>query len=314
MDNERLNRKSEDKRTTLGDAIKKLLEPGSSVSFGGMGGAQCPAYAYEIIRQNIGDLTLICESPADPADLLIGAGLVKRVEVAWIAYAVAGLGYNYRRAIEEQIPRAIELEEYSNFGMSLRFLAGAMEVPFLPTRSFLGSDILNYNKNIKTMEDPYIKETVALVPAAQPDVAIIHCQRADKHGNGQFFGISASAENIARAAKHTILTCEKIVDSDVIRQTPNLTLVPQYTVDLVCEVPFACHPWNMAYEYAYDIPFHAEQMKAFKTREGFLQWLEDYCYGVDDWEGYIKKVGYDRLWKLAHIEKKFNSNAYQGGV
>ena len=303
-------RKQADKRMSLTDAVKKFVHEGSSVSFGGMGGTQCVAHAYEIARQRIGNLTLICESPAEPADILIGAGCVKKAEIAWIAYAVAGLAYNYRRSIENSIPNKIELEEYSNYGMSLRFLAGAMGVPFMPTKTFLGSDFPVYNDKIKETTDPYTGEKVCLVPAATPDVALIHCTRADKHGNGQYFGISASAENIARAAKHTILTCEHIVDEDLIRKTPNLTIVPGYTVDAVCEVPFASHPWNMAYDYAYDIPFHSKQMAAFKTREGFLEWMDEYCYGVDNWEGYLRKVGYERLMKLQQVEQRFNPNVY----
>lgn len=295
---------------TLTEAVRKFVHEGSEVAFGGMGGTQCVAHAYEIARQKIGNLTLICESPAEPADILIGAGLVKKAEVAWIAYAVAGLGYNFRRCIEQRIPREMELEEYSNYGMSLRFLAGAMGVPFLPAKSFLGSDFSKYNSRIKEMEDPYTGEKVSLVPAAQPDVALIHCSRADCFGNGQYFGISASAENIARAAKHTILTCEKLVDSDLIRKTPNLTIIPGYTVDAVCEVPFASHPWNMAYDYIYDIPFHSEQMKAFKTREGFQEWMDRYCYGVEDWNGYLREVGFERLMKLHQMEEKFNPSVY----
>ena len=296
---------------TLEDAVRTFVQPGCSVSFGGMGGAQPVAAAHEILRQRLTELTLICESPAEPADLLIGAGAVRRAEVAWVGYAVAGLGYNFRRCIEEGIPRRVEMEEYSNYGMSLRFLAGAMGVPFLPTKSFLGSDVPEYNDRIKMMADPYTGEQVALVPAARPDVAILHCSRADKQGNGQFFGISASAENLARAAKVTILTCEHLVGSELTRSTPNLTIIPGFTVDAVCEVPFGSHPWNMAYDYAYDLPFHTEQAKAFRTREGFLAWMDTYCYGVDSWDGYLKKVGYDRLFRLQQVEARFNPAAYR---
>lgn len=303
-------RKNQDKRMKLADAVRLFVPDGSKVAFGGMGGAQCVAHAYEIARQKIGDLTLICESPAEPADILIGAGLVKKAEVAWIAYAVAGLGYNFRRCVENKVPCEMELEEYSNYGMSLRFLAGAMGVPFLPSKSFLGSDFPKYNEKIKEIVDPYTGENVSLVPAAHPDVALVHCSRADRFGNGQFFGISASAENIVRAAKHTILTCEKIVDSELIRKKPNLTIIPGYTVDAVCEVPYASHPWNMAYDYLYDMPFHSEQMKAFRTREGFLEWMDKYCYEVEDWEGYLRKVGYERLAKLKQMEEKFNPSVY----
>jgi glutaconate CoA-transferase subunit A len=271
-----------------------------------MGGAQCVAHCYEVIRQKIGGLTLIGDSPCEVGDMLMGAGLVKRAEIAWCGYAVAGLGDNHRRIIEDKIPHEMELEEYSNYGIGLRFLAGALNIPFMPTRSFLGSDYPVYNKNIKEMVDPYTGEKIALVPAANPDVAFVHCTRADKRGNGQVMGFSANAENIARAAKHTILTCERIVNTDIIRSAPNYTIIPEYIVDAVVEVPFASHPWNFPYEYAYDIPFHRQQISSFDTREGFLEWLEEWCYGPGSWEGYLNKVGYDRLHKLAQIEHRFN--------
>jgi len=305
-------KKLSDKRMSLKEAVGTFVRSGNSVVFSGMGGAQCVAHTYEIIRQKIGGLTLIGDSPCEAGDMLMGAGLIKKAEIAWCGYAVAGLGDNYRRIIEHKIPHEIELEEYSNFGTGLRLLAGAIGVPFIPTKSFLGSDFPVYNKNIKEMTDPYTGEKVALLPAARPDVALVHCTRADKQGNGQMFGFSANAENAARASKYTILTCEKIVDTDVIRQTPNQTIIPCYAVDAVVELPFACHPWNFPLEYAYDIPFHMQQMSAYKTREGFLAWLEEWCYEAGSWEGYLRKVGYERLHKLVQVERRFNTIAYRG--
>lgn len=306
------HKKKSDKRMSLDEAVKQFVNHGNSVVFSGMGGAQCVAHTYELIRQKITGLTLIGDSPCEAGDMLMGAGLVIRAELAWCSYAIAGLSYNYRRIIEDQTPHQMELAEYSNYGVGLRLLAGALGIPFMPTKSFLGSDFPLYNKEIKEMNDPYTGEKVALVPAANPDVALIHCSRADKRGNGQIFGFSANAENAARAAKCTILTCEKMVESDVIRQTPNQTVIPEYVVDAVVEVPFASHPWNFPYEYAYDIPFHSQQMNAFRTREGFLEWLEEWCYAPGSWEGYLRKVGYDRLFKLAQIERRFNTIAYRG--
>lgn len=300
-------KKQSDKRMSLDTAVSTFVKAGHTVAFSGMGGAQCVAHAYEIVRQKIGQLTLIGDSPCETGDMLMGAGLIKRAEIAWCAYAVAGLGSNFRRIVEQKVPCEMELVEYSNFGIGTRFLAGAMNLPFLPIRSFLGSDIMRYNPDIREMEDPYTGEKVALVPAANPDVALVHCSRADKRGNAQTFGFTANMENAARAAKHTIVTCEKIVDSDVIRSAPNNTNIPGYAVDAVVEVPYACHPWNFPYEYAYDIPFHSAQMRAFKTREGFLEWLEEWCYAPGSWEGYLRKVGYDRLFKLAQVERRFNS-------
>jgi len=298
-----------DKRTSLQEAISHLQD-GNSLSFSGMGGAQCVAQAYEVVRQGKKELTLIGDSPCEVGDFLVGAGLVKKMEIAWCGYAVAGLAYNFRRAIEDEIPNQVILEEYSNYTIGLRFLAGALNLPYIPTKSLLGSDLVKYNSNIKLQEDPYTGEKVALVPAANPDVAIVHVSRADKKGNSQIFGFSANAENIARAAKYTIITCEEIVSTEEIREHSNFTIIPEYCVDAVVELPYACHPWNYPFAYAYDMPFHTEQLKVFKTKEGFDQWMQDYCYGVKDHEGYLEKVGYDRLEKLKTLERKFMKLKY----
>lgn len=311
LTNSNLNtKKKPDKRMSLTDAIKTYVPDGSMVSFSGMGGAQCVAHTYEIIRQGIKNLTFVGDSPCECGDMLFGAGAIKKAELAWCSYAVAGLGYNFRRAIEEKVPHEIELVEYSNYTMGLRFLAGAMNVPYIPTKSLLGSDLLKYNKRIKVEEDPYSGEKVALIPAVNPDVAIVHVSRADKRGNSQMFGFSSNAENLARAAKRTIITCEEIVTTEEIKRHPNLTIIPEYAVDAVVEVPFACHPWNFPYEYAYDMPFHTEQLAAFKTRAGFEQWIEEYCIAPGSWEGYLEKVGFGRLQKLRQLERRFTKANY----
>ncbi len=304
------DKKKQDKRMTLTEAIKTYVLDGSMITFSGMGGAQCVAPTYEIIRQGIKDLIYVGDSPCESGDMLIGAGAIKKAELAWCSYAVAGLGYNFRRAIEQKTPHEIELIEYSNYTIGLRFLAGAINVPYIPTRSLLGSDLLKYNKLIKVEEDPYTGEKVALIPAVNPDVAIVHVSRADKRGNAQMFGFSSNAENIARASKRTIITCEEIVSTEEIKRYPNLTIIPEYAVDAVVEVPFASHPWNFPYAYAYDMPFHTQQLAAFKTREGFEKWLEEYCFAPGSWEGYLEKVGYGRLEKLRQLERRFTKLNY----
>jgi len=305
-----LTRKKSDKRMSLSEAVGTFVNDGDSIAFSGMGGAQCVAQAYEVIRQKKKDLTLIGDSPCEVGDMLVGAGCLKRMEIAWCSYAVAGLAYNFRRAIESKIPHEVQLVEFSNYTIGLRLLAGAMNVPFMPTKSLLGSDLPQYNEMIKTTEDPYTGEKVALVPAANPDVAIVHVNRADKLGNAQVFGFSSNSENLARAARKTIVTCEELVTNDEIRRHPNLTIIPEYAVDAVVEVPFACHPWNMPYEYAYDIPFHMEQLAAFKTREGFEKWLEEWLFGAGSWEGYLEKVGYHRLDRLRRVERRYTRADY----
>ncbi len=296
---------SSNKVISLKDAIAEYVHDGDSVSFSGMGGEQCNASAFEIVRQGKKNLTIIGDSPCDVGDVLIGAGAVKKLEVAWCGYAVAGLAANYRRAVEEGIPNYLEVVDFSNFTVGLRFLAGAMNVSFLPTRSLLGSDIPKYNQCIKIIDDPYTGGPIALVPAANPDVGFVHAHKADILGNTQIFGWSSNAENIARAAKHTIITCEEIVSSDEIRMHPNCTIVPQFCVDAVIHAPFGSHPWNMPYYYAYDIPCHVEQVMAFRTREGFVKWLDKWVFGCKDHADYCRKVGWERLLELQRVERKF---------
>ncbi len=298
-------RKKTDKLTTLTESFKSLINNGDSIAFSGMGGSQCVAHTYELIRLGYHGMTLFGDSPCESGDMLIGAGVVKSVEIAWCSYAVAGLSYNYRRAVEDQIPMKLDVKEFSNYAMGMRFLAGALNLPFMPTKSLLGSDVQANNPDVKEMECPYSGEKVALVPAATPDVAVIHVSRADKRGNCQNLGFTSNAENIGRAAKRTIVTCEELVSTEEIRRHANLTFLPEYCVDAVVELPFASHPWNFPYAYAYDIPFHSQQMDAFRTREGFSKWLDEWCFSAGSWDGYLKKVGWDRLFRLQQVEKRF---------
>jgi glutaconate CoA-transferase subunit A len=189
--------------------------------------------------------------------------------------------------------------------MGLRFLAGAMGLPFMVTKSLAGTSVEKYNDMIKVIDDPYEGNKVALVPAAKPDVAIIHANRADILGNTQYIGFSSNAENIARAATRTIVTCEKIVSTDEIKKAPTFTTVPQYVVDAVVELPFCSHPWNMPYAYAYDIPFHMKMMAEIDTADGFKRWMDEWAFGCKDHDEYCEKVGWTRLKKLAQIERKF---------
>ncbi len=294
-----------DKRMTLKEAISKFVFDGCSIAFSGMGGMQVVAPTYEIIRQGQKNLTLMGDSPCDCGDYLIGTGQIKRIEVAWLAFAVAGVSPSYRRSVEKGIPRKIEVKEFSNYTMGLRFLAGAMGLPFMVTKSLMGSSIEKYNDMIKVIDDPYTGKKVALVPAADPDVAIVHVNRADMLGNAQYLSFSSNAENIARAAKRTIITCEEIISNEDVKKTPTFTNIPQYAVDAVVEIPYCCHPWNMPYAYAYDIPFHMEMMAEIETEDGFKKWMDKWAFGCADHNEYCEKAGWNRLRQLTQIEKKF---------
>lgn len=299
-------KRSADKMLTLREAIKEFLHDGCSVTLGGFCGRNSQAAAYEIVRQNKRNLTVIDDSPTDQLDILIGAGCIKRVEIAWNGVSIFSLARNSRRSIEEAIPHRIEVQDYSNYAASLRFLAGAMNVPFLPTRSLLGSDIPKHNQGIKIINDPYEGKPIALVPAALPDVAIIHVQRADKQGNAQIWGHLANDENKGRAAKHTVVTCEEIVKEDVIMKIPNMTVLPSYCVDAVVEVPYGSHPWSCYGYYYHDLIFQRDYAKNSETRSGFLKWVNEWILSCEDQTDYCRKVGKRRLSKLTKMEQAIN--------
>lgn len=296
-------RSRKDKQIGLSEAIKTYLPSGSSVSFGGLGARDPFAAAYEIIRQGINDLTLMTTSIMDLGNILIGAGCVSKVEGAYVWIGSVGSGLNYRRAVEKGIPVKVETEEYSNYAASLRFLAASMNVPFLPTKSMLGTDLPTYNDKIKLINDPYTNEPVALVSAASPDVVFIHVQKADTAGNGQIWGILMNDPTLARAGKKVILTCEEIVSNREIRQLSNLTAIPSYCVDAVIEVPFCSHPmWTAGY-YWCDLPFRRNFMLYNNTQEEFEKWLKEWVHDVPNWNAFLDKLGRDRLEKIVQMER-----------
>lgn len=292
----------QDKRMTLKEAVATFVTDGCSITFGGLGSREPFAACHEIIRQRKKDLTFITATTTDTAEPLIAAGCIKRVESAYIWIGVVGMGLNWRRAVEQGIPHYLEIEEYSNYAMGLRFMAGASGVPFMPTKSLLGTDMIKVNPKIKVIDDPYGNGPVALVPAAQPDVAFIHVQRADKAGNAQIWGMFVNDDIIARAAKKVVLTCEEIIPTSEIRKLPNMTAIPSYCVSAVVEAPFGCHPLSVAGYYWMDIPFRRQMVAASRTREGILQWMDEWIYGIESHNDYLNKVGWDRLAKLQELE------------
>ncbi len=294
----------QDKRMSLKDAISTYVADGCTLAFGSILVRESCAASHEIIRQKKKDLYFVCQSSSDSAEMLIGAGCIKKLEAPYLWMALAGSSPNYRRAVEEGIPHHIETKEYSNLTMAMRFQAGAMGIPFMPTKSLIGTDVLKANQDIKVMDDPFGSGQIALIPAVQPDVAIIHVQRADMYGNSQLWGVTMSDSSIARAAKKVIITCEEIIPTSEIRKIPNMTAIPSYCVDAVVEVPFGSYPNGLAGYYWMDMPFRKVMAESAKTREGFLKWLEEWIYNLDDFSQFVEKVGKDRLNKLRIMEQE----------
>ncbi len=295
-------KRQQDKRMTLREAVGEFVFDGCSIAFSGISSREPVAAAYEIMRQGKRNLTFVTDSSADTAELLIAGGCLSRLESAYIWIGVVGMGYNFRRAAETGIPNYLEIEEYSNLGISARFMAGASGLPFMPTKSLLGSDIITHNPRIKVMEDPYGSGPVALVPASTPDVAFIHVSRADRTGNAQIWGMLMNDDLLARAAKKVVLLCEEIIPTSEIRKIPNMTIIPSYCVSAVVEEPFTAHPLSISGYYWMDVPFRRGFVEASKTREGIVAWMNEWVYGLKDHEAYRSKLGPDRLACLRRLE------------
>lgn len=298
-------RRKMDKTTDLASAVARYVADGGSISLGGAIARETVAVAREIVRQEKKDLTLIGAAKTSAGEILVGAGCLRRIEMAYFWIGVVGQGYNYRRAVEQGIPLRPEVADYSMFSASLRFLAGSMGIGFLPTRSLLHSDIIRHNPDIKTITDPYTGQEMAVVPAANPDVAFIHVQRCDPSGNAVITGNLWNDPTLARAAKKTVITCEEIIDEKEIRKNPNMTAIPRYCVDAVVHLPFGAHPEPVDGYYWMDQPFRRDFTLRSQSREGFLDWLREWVWECPDHQAYLKKLGQRRVQALSIIEKRF---------
>jgi glutaconate CoA-transferase subunit A len=283
---------------SLHEAIATDVQDGISVAMGcGLESLIPFAASYEIIRQRKRKLTLIAPISDIQFDQLIGAGCVEKIITSWVGNVAAGLGHNYRRAAEAGIPRPIEIEEHSNFTIGLGLQAAASGVPFLPTKTVKGSDFAN-GEQFKRVSCPFTGEELLAVRAIRPDVAILHVQRADKEGNAHVWGNFGVTREAALATKKVILTCEEIVDHEVILSDPNRTVIPGFVVSSVVHEPFGSHPSPTQGYSRRDDDFYFDYHKATRTREGFEHWLQKYVLRVKDHRGFLNLLGSERIAKL----------------
>jgi glutaconate CoA-transferase subunit A len=287
-------------------AAAALIPDGATISFGGFTTQRHPmAFIYELIRQKKKDLYLFGHSPGGDWDILIGAGAVKRVELAYEAdEAFNTVGPRWRTAVESG---RIEWEDYSNFTMVARFTAGAMGIPFMPVRSLLGSDLLEQealgparrrtdprtaSKKLHVMASPFEPaEQVVLVPAIRTDFAVLHVQKATENGTLRIEGQTFADVQQALCAETVIVTAEEIVDEDSLRHEPERNPIPHFAVDHVCRVPYGAHPYAVYNYYDYDPCQLKEYHEGARDDDAFQRYLEKYVIGVRDHEAYLKAVG-----------------------
>jgi glutaconate CoA-transferase subunit A len=232
-------------------------------------------------------------------DQMIGAGCVGRICAAWVGNVSAGLGHNYRRAAEQGIPRSIEVQDHSNFSISLALLGAAWGVPYLPTRSLLGSDLLRTNPTFKVEPSPFGGEPLALVPALRPDVTFLQVQRATDDGLAHCWGNLGISEAAALAARDVVLVAEEIVEPAVVRSDPNRILVPAARVAAVVHEPGGAHPSPVQGYYGRDHTVYRAYHHASRERDGFTAWLDTWVLGVADRRAYLERLGPERWSELA---------------
>jgi glutaconate CoA-transferase subunit A len=236
--------------------------------------------------------------------MLIGAGCVDRITGAWVGNVSGGLGHNYRRAAEHSEPKAIEVIDHSNFSLGMALLAGAHGLPYIPTRTILGSDILRTNKRLKVAENPFSEtpEPVVLVPPLRPDVAVLSVPRADRLGNAHFWGSSGLAKEAALAAERLLIVTDELVEPAVIASDPSRVIVPGFLTTAVCHLPAAQHPSPMTGRWRRDTEFFSDYHRRSRTRDGFLQWLDEWVLAIADHEAYRSKLG-NRLNELRIVDE-----------
>ncbi|KAA3659607.1 MAG: CoA transferase subunit A [Chloroflexi bacterium] len=284
---------------TMHDAVDQYVEDGSTVAIEGFTAFICFAAAHEIIRQGKKDLTLCRLTPDLVYDQMIAAGVAEKLIFSYLGNPGVGSLYAVRRAVEKSIPRSLEIEEYSHFGMVGRYMAGASKLPFFPLRSYKGSDMAEANPKIKFVDSPYGDGDIAVVPPLNPDVAFIHAQRADAQGNTQIWGLLGMQKEVAFASKNVVVVVEEIVDEEVIRRDPNRTLIPGIIVDAIVHEPMGAHPSYVQGYYDRDNAFYLDWGKRSRDQAETEAWLQEWVYDVPDRKAYLQKLGQERIDGLA---------------
>ena len=284
-----------DKRTTVADAVSRLIHDGDYLAIGGFGTNRIPtAVLHEILRQRKQNLGFAGHTATHDFEVLCAGNLTGRgktlakVDIAYVVGLEArGLSPHARRVMESG---TVEFTEWSNYALAVRFQAAAMGLSFLPTRSMLGTDTLRHSA-AKVIPCPFTGVPVVALPALYPDVAAIHVHEADCFGNARIAGPTVADLDIARAAKRLIITCERLVPHETFRAAPDRTAVPFFCVDAVCEAPFGSYPGNMPGEYFSDEDHMKRWLEVEKDPEAFARFLDEHIFGVTDFGEYLARCG-----------------------
>jgi glutaconate CoA-transferase subunit A len=284
-----------DKLCSLTEAIQQYVHDGDLVYAAGFTHLIPFAAGHEIIRQGRKDLTLARATPDLIYDQMVAAGVARKLIFSYSGNPGVGSLRILREALEGG---RLEWEEYSHFGMISRLQCGASGLPFIPMNQTAATDLERANPLYRRVADPYTGREVVVLPPLNPEVAIIHVQRADAAGNSHIWGIIGEQKEAAFAARHVVITAEEIVSEDVIRSDPNRTLIPGFIVDAVCHVPYCSHPSYTQGYYDRDNDFYLAWDKITETPEATQRWLDEWVFGVRDRAEYVRKLGPETLARL----------------
>ena len=274
----------------MAEAIERFVPDGATVALGTSLEPLIPfAAGHELIRQRRRDLELVGPISDALFDQLIGAGCVRQVTAAWVGNVSEGLGHCYRRAAEQGVPRSITIHDHSYFSIALALWAAAWNVPYVPTRTLLGSDILKTNPNLAVDGD------LVRVHAVRPDVAIVHVQRSDANGHAHAWGPLGITEEAGLAAGRVIVSCEEIVEGSSLLKHPNRILFPETKVVAVVHEPGGAHPAPVQGYFQRDHGFFRDYAAASRTREGFEEWLQRWVLGIPDRANYLSHIDMEAL-------------------
>lgn len=306
----------QDKTMTMTDAVATYVHDGDTVSLEGFTHLIPTAAGHEIIRQRRKNLTVIRMTADIVVDQMLAGGCISTLVSSFVGNSSAGSLGELRRQIETSLPTPLEFQEYSHYGMICRYLAGAQGLPFYPLRSYGGSDLPSVNPELRKVTSPYPgpdgkTEQIYVVPPVNPDVTIIHAQRADRSGNTQIWGLTGIQAEAVYAAEHAVVVVEEVVADDVIRSDPNRTVIPAHAVDAVVECPRGAHPSFAQGYYDRDGAFYREWSHISKDPARLKTWMAEWVLGTKDHAEYVAKLG-ESYWAGLAVGEAFSEPVNYG--
>ena len=301
------SRAMKNKISTVEEVVRTMVKDGDYIAIGGFGANRIPtAIIHEIVRQKKKKLGFAGHTSTHDFQVLVAGECFNRLDIAYIIGLEArGLSPAARRYIESG---KVKLTEWTNATLSWRLKAAAMGLSFMPARNIMGTDTFKYSA-AKEILCPFTGQKYVAHPALYPDFAAIHVHECDVYGNAHVYGASVSDQDLAKASKRVVLTTERIISTDAIRNHPEGTFIPFWCVDAVIEIPYGSYPGNMPYEYFSDEAHLQEWLKVEKDPETHKKFIEKQIYGTKNFYEYLElNGGIEKMKKLRAIELLIDKN------